>query len=327
MLTRARAWARTHRKSVAALLAATAFLAVNALAFLHARAMTHFGAGGEPTGRPESLSRGEKLRALILGVNVPRPRNVATPASVGLEFETRTFPSEGGVELEAWHVPCERSRGLVLLFHGYASSKSSLLAVARALHDMGYATFLVDFRGSGGSSGDTTTLGVLEGADVASAAGSARSTGHGEPLFLYGISMGSVAILRAIHVHHVRPDAIVLECPFGRLLDTVEARFALMGVPSFPLARLLVFWGGFQHGFDGFAHEPVGYARSVACPALLLQGEDDPTISVAQSREIFERLGGPKTHRTFPGVGHESILARRPAEWRAAVSSLLASPR
>ena len=37
---------------------------------------------------------------------------------------------------------------------------------ADRLHDLGYACFLVDFRGSGGSSGDATTIGYREADDV-----------------------------------------------------------------------------------------------------------------------------------------------------------------
>ena len=42
-----------------------------------------------------------------------------------------------------------------------------LLAPAQAFHRLGYDAILVDFRGVGGSSGNTTTLGVREAQDVA----------------------------------------------------------------------------------------------------------------------------------------------------------------
>jgi hypothetical protein len=61
--------------------------------------------------------------------------------------------------------------------------------------------------------------------------------------------MGSAAILRAVALRGISPAALVLECPFDRLLSSVENRFAIMGLPPVPVARLLVFWGGIQHGF------------------------------------------------------------------------------
>lgn len=317
-------WMRANRKSAIAVTASlVGFVLLNAVAFFQARAMTHFTEGGVRTQRPQSLSTVEKIRTLLLGVNVPKPRNVLGPSSFGLAYETERFASEGDGELEAWRVPCARSRGLVLLFHGYASSKSSLLPVARELHGMGFETFLVDFRGSGGSSGAVTTLGVHEADDVAKAVERATSSSEHKAPILYGVSMGSVAILRAIHAARVHPRAILIECPFSRLLDTVKARFALMGVPSFPCAELLVFWGGAQFGFNGFEHGPVEYARSVTCPTLLMQGDADSTVTVEQAQEIFDHLAGPKTLKTFHGVGHESYLGARADEWRAAVARSL----
>jgi pimeloyl-ACP methyl ester carboxylesterase len=319
-----RAWSgcRRHPKGILGGLVASGFIALNAVAFVHARAMTHFTEGGARTERPEKLTAGEKLWTLLTGVNIPKPRNGATPDSVGLEFETRAF-SSGDVPLEAWHVPVAQSRGLVLLFHGYASSKASLLPQARFFHDLGYETLLVDFRGCGGSSGNVTTLGVYEADDVAAAIREAAHLSPRKAPILYGTSMGSVAILRAIHVHGLGPKSIVIECPFGRLIDTVKARFALVGVPAFPAAQLLVFWGGVQLGFLGLRHDPVDYAQSVRCPSLLLHGEADPTISLEQVKEVFANLGGPKALRTFPGVGHEGYLAKRPDEWRAIVAEFL----
>ena len=60
--------------------------------------------------------------------------------------------------------------------------------------------------------------------------------------------MGAVACLRAVHALGVQPDAMILECPFDRLLTTVRHRFDAVRVPSWPLAELLVFWGGQQSG-------------------------------------------------------------------------------
>jgi dipeptidyl aminopeptidase/acylaminoacyl peptidase len=86
---------------------------------------------------------------------------------------------------------------------------------------------------------------------------------------------------------------------------------------------MLVFWGGWQHGFDGFAHNPVDYAAAVRCPTLLLHGSRDTRATPEEARAVFARLGGPRTIHVFDGLGHESFLARRPEEWRAQVLPFL----
>jgi alpha-beta hydrolase superfamily lysophospholipase len=249
--------------------------------------------------------------------------NRTTPASTGLPFEVCRFVAEDGQELEAWHVPHPWARGVVVLCHGYAACKATMLRPARVFHELGFATLLVDFRGSGGSDGNITTIGVREAADVVAAYAFARQRAKTGPMILFGTSMGAAAILRAVARSDLRPDALILECPFDRLLHTVENRCSLMGVPGFPTAHLLLFWGGVQCGFDGFDHNPVEYAAAVRCPVLLMHGENDPTVSAAQARAIFDNLGGEKQFELLSGVRHESFAAARPELWKKLVSQFL----
>jgi alpha-beta hydrolase superfamily lysophospholipase len=313
-----------HRKLTACLLLLFLFLLLNLVAYLHAHAMTHFVRDGSRTKPPESLSFWQKVKVLATGVTIPRPCNETTPARLGLPFTTHSFPAGDGIELEAWHIAHPRPRGLVVMFHGYAACKASLLGEAKAFYKLGYAIFLVDFRGSGGSSGSVTTIGVSEAEDVARTLEWVRAKWAGRPVILYGQSMGSAAILRAIAEHGARPDAVVLECPFDKLLSTVKNRFSAMGLPSFPFAQLLVFWGGVQHGFNGFNHNPVEYAEHVRCPVLLLQGGEDPRVTTEQAEAIFANLRGEKEFQLFPGVGHESYGAARPELWNLTVARFLA---
>ena len=190
---------------------------------------------------------------LLFGVTIPKPVNTHTPAVLGVQFETHFMQVEPGIELEAWYIPHSQASGIILLCHGYSASRSDVLSEALAFHEMGYTTVLIDFRGSGGSSGHTTSIGFHEADDVACAVDYIQRTFQDVPLILYGQSMGSVAILRAISTHAIQPEALILEAVFDRMLSTVKNRFSAMGWPSFPGAYLLVFWGGFQQGFWGFA--------------------------------------------------------------------------
>ena len=290
---------------------------------MHAYSMTHFSQAGTRTPRPEELSLFGKANVLLTGVRIPRPVNETSPAEAGLPFEVHHFAGNEGIDLEAWYVPHANAKGLILMFHGYAACKAGLLPEGKALHELGYAILLVDFHGSGGSGGSDTSVGFDEATDVAAAVAYARSRWQYRRLLLYGQSMGSAAILRAFAAHGVKADAIMLECPFDRLLSTVENRFTAMGLPCFPLARLLAFWGGVQRGFPAFAHNPVDYAEHVQCPVLLLHGRDDPRVSEAQARRIFERFAGAKHLELFDGVGHGSLFAARPDQWTRSVIEFL----
>jgi pimeloyl-ACP methyl ester carboxylesterase len=317
-------WIAAHPWLVSASSLLGVFLLLNVLAYRHARAMTHILPAGGWRRKPELLTRLEKVRALLGGVQICRPQLEDRPENWGLAVETHTFRGAIG-DLEAWYLPHPAPAAIIILFHGYIACKSRLLAEAKAFHELGYACFLVDFPGCGGSAGSTTTIGYRESEDVRRAVEYVRSHWSSLPATIFGQSMGAAAVLRAIAFHHLDVEAAVLECPFDRLLNTVRARFAVMGMPSFLAAELLVLWGGLMLGYNGFRHNPVAYARRVRCPVLMLHGRDDRRVSCAQVMGVYDALPGEKQIHFFDNVGHESYAANCPGEWKTAVGAFLNS--
>jgi len=316
-------WFALHFKTVLTLSLAMAFILLNVIAYRHAYAMMNFTKERKQTKKPEALSFPQKMVVLLTGVNIPKPQNDTTPADFSLSFETHQISIEDNLQLEAWYIPHPDPKGVILLFHGYAASKTSLLPEAKAFKELGYAAFLIDFRGSGGSDGYQTSIGYAEADDVAAAFEYVRQRSPDQPIILYGQSMGSVAILRAIYANNVQPNAIIVEAIFDRMLSTVENRFSTMGMPSFPGAHLLVFWGGFQQRYSGFGHNPVDYAADVLYPTLMLHGTDDPRVTIEQARSVYNNLSGRKQFEKLVGVGHESYLAADPDQWRRSISEFL----
>ena len=312
--------------ATALLLGLAAFAALNALAWRHARAMLRYSPSGARTEKPEELALFAKLRLLLAGVNLPRPEDPRPPSALAPDAQVLSIPVADGIRLCAWHANAGPSAPLVVFFHGYSTEKTRLLAEARAIRAMGASVLLVDFRGSGGSSESYATLGMLEALDVAAAVAHVRSHLPHSRLVLYGQSMGSAAILRAIHAHGVDPDAVVLESVFDSMLSTIRNRFAAMRLPAFPAAELLAFWGGRQFGFNAFAHNPADYAPSLRCPALFLHGADDPRATPDDGRRVFNAAPRPKQFVLFDHVGHDSYFARHPDLWTAAVSPYVFSP-
>lgn len=301
--------------------AALAFVLLNIVAYRQARAMTHYTTERKTTPSIEKLSPVQKAGVLLFGAQMARPVNRRTPADFGLPYEVVSLTGAHGLPLEAWFIPCPQAKGIVLMFHGHGGCKESLLAAAESFRRMNLEALLVDFHGSGGSAGAENSVGYYEASDVAAAFAWAGAK-HG-PVILYGVSMGAAAALRAVELNQARPAALVVECPFDDLLNTVGNRFRMMGLPAFPFAHLLVFWGGVQQGMNAFTLAPAGSARSVRCPTLLMAGEEDHRVLVADTRRVFVNLAGPKTLKLFPDLGHESYLAARPDEWQDTVGAFL----
>lgn len=333
----------------------TIFLFLNVVAFFHAWKFTHFsppqspqrGEVSSPSGGGREgayqLSLGAKIKTAFFGIENPKPKNSALPAQA---FEVVKI--ESTETLEAWFVASpqpppkegeqatgtiqkqganlpdasappllgEVGRGLtVALFHGYRADKSQMLDRSDELHKMGFNTLLVDFTGSGGSEGLTTTIGFDEAEQVRDCFEFLKKRGE-ENIVLFGTSMGAAAVMKALHDYpEMEPTAVILECPFGTMYGAVKRRFEMLGAPPFPLAALLTFWGGAQNGFWAFSHNPVEYAKAIHHPTLLLWGEKDDRVGRAETDAIFENLPAEKSMETYPESGHENYLNDHREEW------------
>ena len=315
------------------LLLLTCFAATNVVAFFHAWRFTHFAnEPGPHSPNPEQLGPGQKLGLLLTGIRNPKPQNGPKPI---FPVETVTIASPNGA-LEAWYARPDSgpARGTVALFHGYASSKSHLAHEAGYFRRLGYNVLLVDQAGNGNSAGFRTTVGHREADDVAAAfrwlenytlPNNQEPPNKNQKIILYGISMGAVAILRAEAELGIRPTANILECPYGSMRQTAYNRFASMHVPGFPMADLLVFWGGVQNGFWAHGLNAERYASQVRTPTLLLWGTADPRVTRAETDIIFAHLAGPKARHDFPGVGHEPYWPRYSADWEQQVRGVVGS--
>jgi uncharacterized protein len=285
-----------------------AFLSINIVAYLGAYVLTHFSSPGQ------------------FSLGLPRPTSSKLPIDLGLKYVTQRIPIGQTEWVETWFIPVENqvSKGTVILFPGSKSSKSGqLLPPAQVFNVLGYDTLLVDFRGVGGSSGNTNTIGIREAEDVTLIVNHAQTANLKHPIVLYGISMGSAAILKAAAQEHINPDAIILEEPFARLQNAVGSRIGVTPIPKFPLTELVVFWGGIQHGFNGFNHNPIDYASRVKCPTLILQGKLDKWTTATEIDRIYENLPGSKQLSIFPTAGHDLLVTVDRERWKQSIDKFL----
>ena len=291
---------------------------MNVVAIFHSYKFTHFSEDNtEKTKDPQKLTALQKINTLVFGVSNPRPENKVKPRT---DFETIKLKSNA--EIECWSLKVENAKGTVILFHGYGGCKSSMLDKAEIFAALGFNTFLVDFMGSGGSEGHKTTIGFQEAEQVKTCFDFVKKSGE-KNIYLFGTSMGAAAIMKAISEYKILPEGIILECPFGTMYETVSARFKSMNVPTFPMAGLLVFWGGVQNGFWAFGHNPSEYALEIKLPTLLLYGAKDEKVSREEIDTIFRNLPGKKKLKIYQNAGHENYLMKYKEEWAVDVQEFL----
>jgi len=288
--------------------------------FNQAYRFTHFSEAAEagPAGRPSALLL---AKYGLLGLPNPRPADGPAPA---VPYEEVQLAAADGTRLAAWYVPVAEPRGTVALFHGYHSQRAGLHTEAAIFRKLGFNTLQLDFRGSGASQGNYTSVGYDEAQDVKATYDYLRQQDRNRRLYLYGTSMGAVSVLRALRQYaDVQPEGLLLECPFGTLLNASEGRLRSLQLPEEPLSHLIVFSGSLINGFWGFSHDAVGYAKAVRVPTLLQWGEQDPRVSRRETEAIFAALRGPKQLVTYPGAGHESYARQDSVRWTQAVAAFL----
>lgn len=293
------------------------FVLLNVFAAFHAWKFTHFTDTAAPRTDPNKLGIAGKLKTICFGVDNPRPVNKHKP-----NRPYKTIHLQSRERLECWYMQTPAARGTVALFHGYSGEKSAMLSRAYELMALGYNTMLVDFMGSGGSGGNQTTIGYKEAADVAAAYRYLAAQGE-QNIYLLGTSLGAAAVLKALHDEPLKPQGIILECPFATLYDAACARFEAVGVPGFPLAGFLVFWGGMENGFWAFSHRPVSYAAAVTTPALFFYGDKDERVRREETDAVYGALAGKKKLVVFPEAGHTNYLPRYREEWVQAAKEFL----
>ena len=135
------------------------FVAVNTLAYMHAYKFTHFAKSGVGSKDFEEMGFWDKLALVASGFVNTKETLKSLPQN---EFEMVELEARGGQKIACWHIKKEKSKGTLLLFHGFTSSKAALLPEARFFESLGYSIFLVDFLGHGTSEGYQTTIGYKE---------------------------------------------------------------------------------------------------------------------------------------------------------------------
>lgn len=309
------------------------FILLNLMVAFNAWKTTHF--YNDPSLRgPQPKSTWTTINNIVFGAQIPKRINDSVPS---VPYDKVILTTRDGIKLEAWEINTDKAfpshildsshilphRPTVILFHGLGSCKSAILNEAYSFLHMGYDVFLVDFRAHGGSTGNETTIGVREAEDVRSAYDFIKRQTGQEPV-LWGISLGAATITSAIYQFNLHPSKIILEMPFGSMYNAVKGKLHIMGLPSQPIAPLLMFWGSVLNGIWAFGNNPTTFAKQITCPTLIQWGANDPRVTRAEEDKILANINTTnKQLVVYETCKHESLCTKEPVKWKTIVQQFL----
>ncbi len=295
------------------------FIFINIVTAFHAYKFTHFYNAGDITVKQEE-NGWDKTGDILFGIDVAKkPNSITTDSS----FETIYLTTKDGIKLQGWYLKTAgTAKGTVVMFHGHGSTKSGIILESEEFRKMGYNTLLMDFRAHGSSGGNTTTIGYYEAEDVDLAYDFIKNKGE-KNIVLWGISMGAAAISKAISDDDLQPSKIILEMPFGSIVKAAEGRIKMMHLPPEPLAALITFWGGTEHGFWAFNMKPAEFVKKINCPVLLQWGNNDPRVTRGEIDLIYANITAPKKLVVYAGAAHESLCKKENEKWMSEVQNFL----
>lgn len=218
-----------------------------------------------------------------------RDPGLRPPAELG-EVEVETLPSLDGTRLQAWRLPADSPRALVLQVHGNAANLGNHIFAVSWMPELSCEVYAFDYRGYGASEGEVRSRrGPI--ADTRAALRRARELAAERdlPLIVLGQSIGGNLALAAIEAEGVDGiDGVILDSTFSSWRGIARDQVG-------PLLSLAV--------GNGSSAERTLPGLPDNLPLLLIHGNTDSVISPAH----FDRLEAALHRRERPACRCERI--------------------
>ncbi len=270
--------------------------------------------------------------SVYVGWNLTHPDRETifeTPAKYSLTYEDITFKSkEDGLTLKGWYLPAERSNGLtIIVAHGYGKNRLQddvpVLKLAQSLVARGYNMMLFDFRNSGESEGDLTSVGQYEQRDLHGAIAWVKQN-RPSKIALLGYSMGAAtSLVTAADAPDVA--AVVADSPFAQLRSYLSENLSVWsGLPEFPFTPLILATIPAATGTDPDAVDPFSAVKKIyPRPILFIHGNADKSIPNENSKRLSAKHPDKFQFWLTEGADHVGSYEKHAAEYVERVDKFL----
>jgi fermentation-respiration switch protein FrsA (DUF1100 family) len=244
-----------------------------------------------------------------------------TPANYNMPFEDVSVKSVDGLKLVGWSVP-SKNGAVVILQHGYKSTREEMLNEAEMLYRHGYGVLLTTVRAHDHSEGEMITFGMREVRDMDAWYQYllTRTDLDPERIGMLGNSFGGMLVIEyAAQNENIK--AVVADSAFSSLNDTVSTSVTYFtDLPAFPFAPLIIYWAERETGFKLEDIDATKWVAQISPrPVFLMQGGADVAISANSGQRLYDAAGEPKELWFEPDLGHVDFDSKRADEFERRV--------
>lgn len=220
------------------------------------------------------------------------------------------FQTADGVTHSGWFFPGLRGAPVVVLCHGYKSTRAEILTLATSLQQHRYNVFAFNFAGHGESPVGYTTLGYRETKELLAALEmlSARTDIDTSRMGLWGYSLGAYAAVSAA-VQFPAVKVLVVDSVYRQPDSLLQLELDARGAGTIPLLRPVAGWE-FRLFSLLFTQQPEAgesLERLAGRPKLFIAGDDTPALA-AMTQELHDQAPGPKELVVLPRTNMASLI-------------------
>jgi fermentation-respiration switch protein FrsA (DUF1100 family) len=258
---------------------------------------------------------------------------VVTPQSYGLRYESVPIRTADGETLDAWWVPAENARGVVLFFHGNAGNISHRIDYLQMFHRLRYSTLIVDYRGYGKSSGTPSETGTYRDAEAAWEHLRHARLAQPQDIVVAGESLGAAVATWLAAEKSLTPALLPsgegrLEIPFPRrgegqgMGEAPRAVLLFSTFTSVPDLGAQVYWFLPVRLLSRIDYDNMANLKRIRAPVFIAHSRDDDIVPYAHGRRLYEAAAEPKAFLEMRGGHNDGFIFTRP-EWVAELGAFL----
>lgn len=269
------------------------------------------------------------LAILLMGLNYiavkgQTPRRLEVTAKPQMSFEDVTITSEGA-KLKGWFIhsrTASKPSPLIILVHGWGSSKQRMLRYSEPLLEAGYALLLFDIRGHGESEDVNICSAKIFRADVLAALSYARSRADvdDERIGILAHSFGAFSSVIA-NADDIGIKSLVTDSMPTRFETMVQASLVKFKLPLAPIVPLIAKLMYFRAGISKEDLEQYSVPTALneqKSPLLLIHSLHDDYVPVSELTHLIDsdHITSENVDYVFVESKGHSVSEQDPVFWQ-----------